>query len=62
MKACVLKSYGSTDFLEIQDMSKPELRDNEVLIKVFAASINAWDWEILNGKPFINRLMAGLRK
>ena len=62
MKAGVLTKYGSTDFLTVQEVRKPEPRDNEVLIKVFAASINSWDWEILNGKPFINRLMVGLRK
>ena len=62
MKASVLTNYGSPGFLAIQEVAKPTPRDNEVLIEVFATSINSWDWEILMGKPFINRLMVGLRK
>lgn len=62
MKASVLTNYGSPNFFELKEVNKPTPRDNEVLIKVYASSINSWDWEILMGKPFINRLMVGLRK
>lgn len=62
MKACVLTSYGSPNYLELRDESKPLPQDDEVLIKVQAVSINSWDWEILNGKPLINRMLAGWRK
>lgn len=62
MKACVLTNYGSPDFFELQEVTKPTPKDNEVLIKVYASSINSWDWEILMGKPFVNRLMVGLRR
>lgn len=62
MKASVLTNYGSPDYFELQEVTTPVPKDNDVLIKVYATSINSWDWEILNGKPFINRLMAGLRK
>ncbi len=62
MKASVFKKYGSPDFFELKEVENPTPRDNEVLVKVFAASINSWDWEILIGKPFVNRLMAGLLK
>lgn len=62
MKASVLTNYGSPDFFELQEVAKPTPNDNEVLIKVHATSINSWDWEILTGKPFVNRLMVGLRK
>ncbi len=62
MKASVFTKYGSPDFFELKEVEKPTPRDNEVLVKVFAASINSWDWEILIGKPFVNRLMAGLLK
>ncbi|MCW8852804.1 MAG: NAD(P)-dependent alcohol dehydrogenase [Gammaproteobacteria bacterium] len=62
MKAVVLTRYGSPDYFELQEVAKPNPRDNEVLLKVFAASINSWDWEILIAKPFVNRLMAGLLK
>jgi len=62
MKASVFTKYGSPDFFELKEVQKPTPRDNEVLVNVFAASINSWDWEILMGTPFVNRLMAGLLK
>lgn len=62
MKTIVLTSYGSPDFFELQEIQKPTPRDNEVLIKVHAVSINSWDWEIMMAKPFVNRLMAGFLK
>lgn len=62
MKAIVLTKYGSPDFFELKEIEKPKPRDNEVLVKVSAASINSWDWEILMAKPFVNRLMAGVLK
>ena len=62
MKASVLTNYGSADFFELQEVPKPTPEDGEVLIKVHASSVNSWDWEILMGKPFVNRLMVGLRK
>ncbi len=62
MKAVVFTKYGSPDFFELKKVEKPTPKDNEVLVKVFAVSINSWDWEILIGKPFVNRLMAGLLK
>jgi len=62
MKASVLTNYGSPDHFELQEAARPVPKDNDVLIKVYATSINSWDWEILNGKPLINRLMVGLRK
>ena len=60
MKAVVLTKYGSPDYFEIKELEKPRPRDNEVLIKVFAVSVNSWDREILIAKPFVNRLMGGL--
>ncbi len=62
MKAIVYEQYGSPDFLELKEVEKPTPNENEVLIKVHAASINSWDWELLQGIPFVNRLMAGLLK
>lgn len=62
MKASVFTKYGSPDSFELKEVEKPAPGDNEVLVKVFAASINSWDWEILIGKPFVNRVMAGLLK
>ncbi|MDH5258468.1 MAG: NAD(P)-dependent alcohol dehydrogenase [Gammaproteobacteria bacterium] len=62
MKACVLTNYGLPDYFELRDESKPVPQDDEVLVKVRAVSINSWDWEILKGKPLINRMLAGWRK
>jgi NADPH:quinone reductase-like Zn-dependent oxidoreductase len=60
MKAILFTKYGSPDFLEVADIERPTPKDNEVLVKVHAASVNSWDWELLMGKPFINRMMFGL--
>ncbi|MEL0585911.1 MAG: NAD(P)-dependent alcohol dehydrogenase [Candidatus Thiodiazotropha sp. (ex. Lucinoma kazani)] len=62
MKAIVFTQYGSPDGLEQKEIPKPLPKDGELLIRVYASSINSWDWEFLNGTPFINRLMYGLLK
>ena len=62
MKAIVFTQYGPPDGLELKEVSKPTPKDDELLISVHASSINSWDWEFLNGIPFINRLMFGLLK
>ena len=62
MKAIVFTQYGQPDGLELKEVPKPEPGDDEILIRVHASSINSWDWEFLNGKPFINRLFYGLLK
>ena len=62
MKAIVFTQYGSPDGLEIKEVPKPVPKDDELLVRVHASSINSWDCEFLNGIPFINRLMFGLLK
>lgn len=62
MKAIVYEAYGSADVLRLEEVQKPLPKDNEVLVKVHAASLNAADWHILIGKPYYLRLMGGLRK
>ena len=62
MKAIVYTKYGSPDGLQLKEVVKPTPKDNEVLIKVHAASVNDWDWGLLRGKPFMNRLLFGLLK
>jgi len=62
MKAIVFTQYGSPDGLELNEVPKPEPGDDEILVRVHASSINSWDWEFLNGKPFILRLFYGLFK
>ncbi len=62
MKAVVYTEYGSPDVLELKEVEKPAPKDNEVLIKVHAASINSMDWDMLTGKPVEYRLFSGLLK
>jgi len=62
MKAIVYKKYGSPDVLELKEVGKPTPKDNEVLIKVKAASVNSWDLDLLTGRPFLYRLMSGIFK
>jgi NADPH:quinone reductase-like Zn-dependent oxidoreductase len=62
MKAIVYTKYGTPDVLELKEVDKPIPKGNEVLIKVYAVSINDWDWGLLQGIPFINRLLNGLLK
>ena len=62
MKAIVLTKYGSPDVLQLNEVPKPTPKDDEVLIKVHAASVNDWDWALMRGKPFMIRLLCGLLK
>lgn len=62
MKAVVFHDYGSPDALKCEDIEKPAPGDNEVLIKVRATSVNPVDWHGMRGKPYVMRMMGGLRK
>ena len=62
MKAIVLTKYGSPDNLELREVEKPIPKDDEVLIKVYAASVNDWDWCLVRGAPFYIRLLCGFFK
>jgi NADPH:quinone reductase-like Zn-dependent oxidoreductase len=62
MKAFVYHQYGSPDVLELSEVEKPTPKEDEVLLKVQAASVNPADWHLLRGKPYIARLQLGLRK
>jgi len=61
MKAVVYTEYGSPDVLKLKEVEKPVPKDDEVLIKVHAGSLNSSDWEFLNGTPQYIR-MWGLLK
>jgi NADPH:quinone reductase-like Zn-dependent oxidoreductase len=62
MKAIVYTEYGSPDVLQFKDVEKPAPRDNEVLVKVHAASANPADWHLMRAEPFLARLENGLLK
>lgn len=62
MKAIVCDKYGSPDILQLEEVEKPAPKDNEVLIKIHAASVNAGDWHLLRGTPFLIRFMFGMFK
>jgi len=61
MKAIVYRNYGSADVLVCEDTVKPTIAGDQVLIKVHAASVNPLDWHFMHGRPYLLRLMAGLR-
>ncbi len=56
MKAIVWTQYGSPDVLQLKEVEKPAPRDDEVLIRIHAASVNAYDWRLLRADPFLVRL------
>jgi len=64
MKAIIHERYGSPDVLRYDDVDRPVPKENEVLVRVHAASVNARDWHYLRGDPYLARLTApdmGLR-
>ena len=62
MKAIVYTEYGSPDVLELKEVAKPTPKDDEVLVKVYAVSVNAADLHLLKADPFLIRLSSGLIK
>ncbi|MEP5613471.1 MAG: NAD(P)-dependent alcohol dehydrogenase [Cyclobacteriaceae bacterium] len=59
MKAITYYEYGSVDNLKLEEVPKPQPKKNEICIKVHAASINSWDWDLVQGTPFYVRLAGG---
>lgn len=62
MKAIVQTEYGMPDVLQLREVETPSPGDNEVLVRVHAASVNAYDWHMMTGIPFFLRLVSGLLK
>jgi NADPH:quinone reductase-like Zn-dependent oxidoreductase len=62
MQAIIYTTYGSPDVLQLNDVEKPMPKDNEVLVKVHAASANPLDWHLMRAEPFLARLENGLLK
>src|SRR5918997_4181497 len=62
MKTISQDEYGSPDVLELRDIDKPEIGDDQVLVRVHAAGVNPADWAIVGGLPYIARPVYGLRR
>ena len=62
MRAFVRTRYGPPDVLPLKEVATPALAENQVLVKVSAASVNPLDWHFMRGEPYFIRLMTGLRK
>ncbi len=62
MKALVYKRYGPPDVLELREVDKPAVGDDDVLVRVHATSVNPVDWHTMMGTPYLVRLESGLRK
>jgi NADPH:quinone reductase-like Zn-dependent oxidoreductase len=62
MKAAVRDRYGSPDVVELREIDKPVPADDEVLVRVRAASLNMADWYAVAGRPYVGRVQMGLFK
>ncbi|MFC2054105.1 NAD(P)-dependent alcohol dehydrogenase [Chloroflexota bacterium] len=62
MKAIVYTEYGPPDVLQLKEVEIPTPKEDEVLVKVSAASVNARDWHLMRADPFLVRLTTGLLK
>jgi NADPH:quinone reductase-like Zn-dependent oxidoreductase len=62
MKAIVFHGYGSPDVLELEEIDTPVLKDDLVLVRVHAASVNPFDWHRMRGRPYVMRLGEGISK
>ena len=62
MKAIIQDRYGSAEVLETRDIERPRIGDDEVLVRVHAASVHVGDWILMTGSPFVMRMATGLRR
>src|SRR5688500_15092836 len=62
MQAIVQDTYGSADVLRLAQITRPEIGDNEVLVRVHAAGVHIGDWHVMTGLPYLLRVVGfGLR-
>jgi NADPH:quinone reductase-like Zn-dependent oxidoreductase len=57
MKAIVQDTYGSADVLQLRDVARPEIRDDEVLVRVHAAGVDPGVWHLMTGMPYLVRFL-----
>jgi NADPH:quinone reductase-like Zn-dependent oxidoreductase len=62
MRAIVHDTYGPPSVLQLQEIDKPVVRDDDVLVRVHAVSVNPADWHFLTGTPYVMRVATGLSK
>ena len=62
MRAIVYDKYGPPDVLELKEIDQPTVKDDDVLVRVRAASLNPYDWHFMTGLPYVARLSFGLLK
>jgi len=62
MKAVVYEKYGSPDVLEYREVEKPTVTEDDILVKIHASCMNAIDWHLRSGTPFMARLLGGSAK
>ena len=56
MKAVIYREYGPPEVMGLEEIPKPIPKENEVLVKVKAVSVNSWDWDLLMGEPILIRM------
>jgi NADPH:quinone reductase-like Zn-dependent oxidoreductase len=61
MRAVVYREYGPPDVLQLEEIETPQPGEGQVLVRMHAASLNAADWHLMRGDPFLVRLVTGLR-
>ena len=62
MRAFIQEKYGTSSDIQLKEIATPQPKENEVLIKIYATTINDYDWSIMRGKPYLYRLIFGLFK
>ena len=62
MKAIIYTKYGPPEVLQLKEVEKPVPKENEVLVKIIAASANPADWHMIRGEPVFARVIFGLFK